>query len=115
VPKVAPSGPPLTSGEKDGLRLAVQKCWNVGSLSSDAMRVTVTVGVSLGRDGKILAGSVHMISSTDATNAASNQAYEAARRAIIRCGAKGFDLPVEKYDHWRDIEMTFNPEKMRIK
>jgi hypothetical protein len=24
-------------------------------------------------------------------------------------------LPVEKYDHWRDIEMTFNPERMRIK
>ena len=43
------------------------------------------------------------------------QAYEAARRAIIRCGAKGFDLPREKYDHWRDIKMTFNPEKMRIK
>ena len=43
------------------------------------------------------------------------QAFEAARRAIIRCGAQGFDLPREKYDHWRDIEMVFNPEKMRIK
>ena len=40
---------------------------------------------------------------------------EAARRAIIRCGASGYNLPVEKYDQWRDIEMTFNPERMRIK
>ena len=40
---------------------------------------------------------------------------EAARRAIIRCGADGYKLPPEKYDQWRDIEMTFNPEKMRIK
>lgn len=43
------------------------------------------------------------------------QAFEAARRAILRCGATGYDLPAEKYGQWRDIEMTFNPEKMRIK
>ncbi len=110
-----PSGPPLSEREKDGLRLAVQKCWNVGSLSSDALRVTVTVGVALDNAGKILSGSIHLISSTDGSNAAAKQAYEAARRAIIRCGAKGFDLPQEKYDHWREIEMTFNPEKMRIR
>jgi hypothetical protein len=115
APKRPPSGPPLTRGEKDGLRLAVQECWNVGSLSSDALRVTVIVGVSLGRDGKPMSGTLRLLSSTDGSNAASKQAYEAARRAILRCGAKGFDLPAQKYDHWRDIEMTFNPEKMRIK
>ncbi|NOX41547.1 MAG: hypothetical protein GXP05_13875 [Alphaproteobacteria bacterium] len=113
--KAAPSGPPLTISEKDGLRLAVENRWNLGSLSSDAMRVTVTVGFSLGRDGKPLPGTIRLISSTDASNAASKQAYEAARRAILLSGAKGFDLPAQKYEHWRDIEMTFNPEKMRIK
>ena len=44
---------------------------------------------------------------------AQNAAFEAARRAVLRCQRGGFDLPIEKYDHWRDIEMTFNPEKMR--
>ena len=43
------------------------------------------------------------------------QAFEAARRAIIRCGSNGYDLPREKYGQWQNIEMTFNPEKMRIK
>ena len=47
--------------------------------------------------------------------AAAQQAFEAARRAIIRCGVSGFDLPAEKYDQWQEIEMTFNPEQMRIK
>jgi hypothetical protein len=42
-------------------------------------------------------------------------AFDAARRAIIRCGAKGFDLPAEKYAQWREVEMTFNPESMRIR
>ena len=40
---------------------------------------------------------------------------EAARRAIIRCGAKGFQLPPDKYEQWRTIEMEFSPERMRIK
>jgi hypothetical protein len=111
----APSGPPLTRGEKDGLRVAVQQCWNTGSLSTEALLVTVTVAVSMARDGTPDSGSIRMIDATGGSAEAARQAFEAARRAIIRCGARGFDLPVEKYDQWRDIEMTFNPERMRIK
>lgn len=110
-----PSGPPLTSGEKDGLRVAVQQCWNVGSLSSDALRTTVVVAVGMGEDGKPNSSSIRMLSASGGGDTAAKQAFEAARRAIIRCGARGFNLPVEKYDSWRDIEMTFNPERMRIK
>ncbi|EAQ44196.1 tonB domain protein, putative [Roseobacter sp. MED193] len=110
-----PSGPPLTVGEKDALRVSVSKCWNVGSLSTEALKTTVEVSVSLEADGRPKNGSIRMVSSTGGSAGAAKQAYEAARRAIIRCGAKGFSLPSEKYDHWRDIVMTFNPEKMRIK
>ncbi|NIZ61415.1 energy transducer TonB [Sedimentitalea sp. CY04] len=110
-----PSGPPLTSGEKDALRVSVSNCWNVGSLSTEALGTTVVVGVSLSQDGKPDAGTIRMLSSTGGSSTAAKQAFEAARRAIIRCGAKGFQLPPEKYGQWRDIEMTFNPERMRIK
>ncbi|KIC30015.1 hypothetical protein [Leisingera sp. ANG-S5] len=110
-----PSGPPLTLGEKDALRVEVSRCWNVGSLSTDALKTTVVVGVSLSQDGKPDTGSIRMLSSTGGSSAAAKQAYEAARRAIIRCGSSGFQLPPEKYAQWRDIEMTFNPERMRIK
>lgn len=111
----APSGPPLTAGEKDGLRIAVQQCWNVGSLSTDALRVTVTVAVSLGQDGRPDAGSIRMLGYEGGSEGPASQAFEAARRAIVRCGANGFNLPAEKYDQWREIEMVFNPERMRIK
>lgn len=110
-----PSGPPLTLGEKDALRVEVSRCWNVGSLSTDALKTTVVVSVSLAQDGKPDTGSIRMLSSTGGSSSAAKQAYEAARRAIIRCGARGFQLPPEKYAQWRDIEMTFNPERMRIK
>lgn len=111
----APQGPPLTAGEKDTLRVAVQACWNVGSLSTDALNTTVVVSVAMSQDGKPVTSSIRMTSSSGGTEQAARQAFEAARRAIIRCGARGFELPVEKYSQWQDIEMTFNPERMRIK
>ncbi|MDX2485224.1 MAG: energy transducer TonB [Pseudodonghicola sp.] len=111
----APSGPPMSAGEKEALRVAVSSCWNVGSLSSDALATTVVVAVSLSQDGKPQGETIRMASHSGGSEASAKQAFEAARRAIIRCGAKGFDLPVAKYDHWRNIEMTFNPERMRIK
>nr|WP_255732081.1 energy transducer TonB [Ruegeria sp. Ofav3-42] len=110
-----PSGPPLTAGEKDAMRLAVSKCWNVGSLSTDALQTVVVVGFSLAPDGKVIGGSLRMLDSSGGTATSAKQAYDAARRAILRCGAKGYTLPADKYDQWRDIEITFNPERMRIK
>ena len=111
----APAGPPLSAGERDALRLAVQECWNVGSLSSDALATTVVVAVRMGRDGRPETGSIRMVDYTGGSAAAAERAFGAARRAIIRCGIDGYDLPAGKYDRWRDIEMTFNPEKMRTR
>ena len=109
------AGPPMTDGEKDALRVAVQACWNVGSLSSDALLTTVTVAVTVAQDGIPDVASIEMIGFEGGTEASARQAYEAARRAIIRCGATGFQLPPDKYEQWRNIEMEFNPERMRIK
>ena len=110
-----PSGPPMTSGEKDALRVAVSACWNTGSLSTDALRTTVVVSVAMSQDGKPKPDTIRMLSSSGGSGDAARQAFEAARRAIIRCGGNGFGLPVDKYEHWSEIEMTFNPENMRIK
>ncbi len=114
-PEAKPSGPPLTGGEKDALRVAVSNCWNVGSLSTDALKTTVVVSVAMNRDGTPINESIRLLSSSGGSSGAAQQAFGAARRAIIRCGAKGYDLPADKYAQWQDIEMTFNPERMRIK
>jgi hypothetical protein len=109
------SGPPLTGGEKEALRVAVSSCWNVGSLSTDALATTVVVGVEMEQSGVPISGSIKLVSSSGGTQSGAQQAFEAARRAIIRCGVRGFPLPVEKYAEWRDIEMTFNPEGMQFR
>lgn len=110
----APSGPPMTGGEKDAFRLSVQRCWVV-DVGSESASVTVVVGFSLSPEGRVVDGSLRQIEATGGSDTAINTAFQAARRAILRCGASGFDLPVDKYDQWRDIEITFNPEGMRLR
>lgn len=110
-----PVGPPMTAGEKDALRVAVQSCWNLGALSMEALRTTVTVGFSVAQNGVPEAGSITMVASNGESDTATRQAFEAARRAIIRCGANGFPLPPEKYDQWKNIEIVFDPNGMRMR
>jgi hypothetical protein len=111
----APTGPPMTSGDIDAMRVAVKQCWVLGAVSSDAARTTVTVQVSLAENGVPNAGSIRMIGSEGGSDAAANIMYEVARRAIIRCGAKGFPLPPEKYDQWKELELVFDPNGMRLR
>ena len=45
-------------------------------------------------------------------DAAAAQAFESARRAIIRCGYQkdGYQLPIEKYARWRQTIIDFRPQ-----
>jgi hypothetical protein len=105
----------LTAGEMDALRQGVLACWNVGSLSSDALMTSVTVGMTIAQDGIPDVTSIEMISFEGGTEASARQAYEVARRAIIRCGATGFQLPPDKYEQWRNVSITFDAERMRVR
>lgn len=110
------SAPPLSAGERDALRLAVQECWVV-DVGSQAANVTVTVALQMEQNGRVKAGSLRLLSSSGGSGAAVEAAFQAARRAVLRCDAKfnGYDLPIEKYDRWKDIEMTFDPATMRLR
>ncbi len=104
----AASGPPLSQGEKDGFRVAVEQCWNRGSLSTEASRTTVSVQFSMAPDGTVEKGSLRMIGHDGGSDAAAKQAYEAARRAILMCEKGGYKLPPEKYNRWKDVIIDFN-------
>ncbi|PTV93871.1 cell division and transport-associated protein TolA [Rhodobacter aestuarii] len=112
---IAANGPPVTAGEKEALVVDVKQCWNVGALSSEALRTSVTVRVDMEQNARPIIGSIRMVGYEGGSEAAANQAYEAARRAIIRCGSDGFPLPAEKYGWWQQIEIVFDPSKMRMK
>ena len=115
VEQSAPSGPPMTLGERDSLQLTVEACWQVnpGSLSAN---VVIMMAMKLTPDGKLVASSLRMINSEGGDGAAVNTAFQKARGAILRCKNKmGANLPPEKYENWRQIEMRFDPSKMRTR
>ncbi len=110
-----PAGPPISQGVAEGFRVAVSACWNVGSLSTEAQGTTVAIAFELDRDARPIEGTLRMIEYSGGSETAARQAYEAARRAVLRCGARGYDLPEESYGRWRLVELVFNPEGMRLR
>ncbi|MCC1480209.1 hypothetical protein J1C52_00995 [Roseibaca sp. Y0-43] len=105
----------LSASEADRLRLAIQQCWNIGTLSTEAQQITITVGFSMTPAAMPEQGSIYTVESSAGSDGAVSQAFEAARRAIIRCAGDGYGLPPESYDAWRNVEITFNPEGMRLR
>lgn len=105
---LAANGPPLTRGEIEGFRLAVNRCWVIDA-GSRAARISVKLEFSLDQNGRITRGP-SLVSNSPGEDAAIRTAFEAARRAILRCNAEagGFDLPIEKYNQWREVEITFD-------
>jgi hypothetical protein len=109
----APAGPPLTEVERQGLLLDVQACWSVDP-GSEAARATVTVGFALDTDGRVVSD-VRSLGALGGTEAGQEAAFQAARRAILRCQRDGYDLPLGKHDQRREVEMTFNAEGMTVR
>lgn len=109
----ADQGPPMTDGDKDAFRVAVKDCWNVGALSTDALHTIVTISMSMSPDGK--PANLRLVSSEGGSDASAAQAFEAGRRAILRCAKTGYPLPAEKYEQWKEIEITFDPSKMALR
>ena len=109
-----PTGPPLNFSEKDAFRIAVSSCWNV-DVGSKSANVTVVIGFSLDQSGKVVSGSLKMVDAQGGDDGSIRAAFDAGRRAILRCQKNGYALPRDKYAHWRDVEVTFNPSGMRMK
>jgi hypothetical protein len=107
-------GPPLTVGERDALRVAVQECWVV-DVGSEAASVVVTVAMSMSPDGTVIGNEVRLVSAEGGSETSRSAAFQSARRAVLRCQGDGYDLPPEKYDQWREIEIVFNPAEMRLR
>ena len=116
----APVGPeaaaaPLAEQFIRGMQRAIAECWNLGALSSAALSTIVVVEMELTRDGKPIANTIKMLGFEGGDDTSAERAFETALRAIQGCGAQGFDLPKDQFATWRRVELTFNPEKMRVR
>ena len=112
APTAAVAGPPMTGSERDSFRVSVNRCWNVDP-GSVASRVTVEVAFDLDQSGQVV-GQPRLVSSQGDQSAVAT-AFEAARRAILRCQSGGYQLPADKYDQWKEVVITFDPSGMRLR
>ncbi len=103
----------MTGSGRDSFRIAVNRCWNVDP-GSVAARVTVEVAFNLDRDGTVTGNEVRLLSSQGDSGAV-DTAFQAARRAILRCQSGGYQLPADKYDQWQEVVITFDPSGMRLR
>ncbi|MCB2116669.1 MAG: hypothetical protein KDE00_10325 [Rhodobacteraceae bacterium] len=88
---------------------AVRPCWTA---APDAPAVRIHMRFSA--EARPIAPTIRLAGAegADATPVAVEEAFEAARRAILRCAKNGYPLPPSKFDLWQEVEIVFNPATM---
>ena len=99
--------------EQLGFHEAVRKCWVI-DIGTPAAYVEVVLSAQLTPEGKVKPGSVRLVPTQTDPKAGTEEAFRAAKRAILRCPLRrdGYDLPAEEYELWKYIEITFKPYKV---
>lgn len=106
--------PGLTEAERAGIIGAVSACW-VMPPGAEASQIAVTVGFILTPEGRVANGHVALMTHDEASSGAVEQAFQSARRAVLRCQGDGYDLPPEAYAQWRDVQITFDPSEVAVR
>jgi len=95
----------MTQSELDALRAQVQRCWNLPVGWTNPAEVTVTIRFKLNQDGTV--NGIPSIEQYPASQYGT-VAAEGAVRAVLQCGP--YQLPLEKYDQWSEVQMRFSPQ-----
>lgn len=97
----------MSVSEIDALRGQIARCWNPPIGVQGAEDLAVRIHLALNLDGT-LAGPPELLSS--GSGIAFQAAADSARRAVLRC--QPYQLPPQKYETWRDINVNFDPREM---
>jgi hypothetical protein len=96
----------------DALRNQIAQCWSAPVGSPHPERLIVEMEVFLNADGSV--AQPPQLAADSASAVASDPfmraAAEAAKRAIYVCAP--YKLPSDRYQTWRDLDVTFDPRKM---
>ena len=90
----------LTPAETAAFAAKVQTCWT----PAPGINPRVTISFAMGADGRPDPDSFAIVGT------ASQDAFDAAKRAVLRCAGAGYDLPKDRHDLWDQIQMTFTAD-----
>ncbi len=96
----------LTQSEQAALAAQMRKCWSppIAALSEPGMQVRLLV--ELDRGGQVSSSRIL----SQLTSSVHKRTASAAQRAVIKCGP--YKLAAEKYDNWRQVDVTFDPRDL---
>jgi hypothetical protein len=103
APQTQAGGPLAGPAETEALRLQIGSYWNLGDASASAPRVVLRV--TFAPDGRV--ADVALIGSDAASAEATEAAFQAARRAVLRADAAGLVLPDGVVEG--GLELVFDP------
>ena len=102
----------LTPAQKESvgniIRNKMRLCWNPPVGVEHGLTNVMILGLKFDIDGKLVESPVNL---TPNSGVGSLQAFEAARRAVIRCSPYN-ELDPEIYDGWKELNLKFNPKNM---
>jgi len=103
---------PLSMSEKDAIRSQFRRCWKMPAGARNDYNLAVRVRVIFNEDGSVQeVGLVSDQVSRYQSDTFFRMAADNAIRAVELCSPLK-NLPVEKYDSWRDVEFNFDPKDM---
>lgn len=102
---------PMSLSELDSIKNQVAQCWSVDAGAKNSNTLIVVVNAKLSPDGTILDA---QLSRESYMKAAADGYYNAAARAALVALKKPDcqkleNLPSDKYDTWKEMELTFDP------
>ena len=109
--KAEEAGETLTATQIDLIRQTIRKCWHFPAGLRNAEDLVVDIKMELDQAGNVTKAEIvdlnRMASDADFRTAAEN-----AYRAVLDPNCNPLPLPKEKYDEWKELELSFNPKDM---
>jgi len=104
-------GEVLTATQIDLIRQTIRKCWHFPAGLKNAEDLIVDIEMELDPNGNVKKAKIvdtsRMNSDPDYRTAAEN-----AYRAVLDPECNPLPLPKEKYEEWKNLELSFNPKEM---
>ena len=104
-------GDTLTATQIDAVRQTIRKCWHFPAGLKDVESLIVDIKLEVDRNGY-----VKKAETVDTARKNSDPGFriaaENAERAVLDPACNPLPLPKDKYNEWKELELSFNPKDM---
>lgn len=101
----------VTASEIDAVRQTIYRCWIVPAGARGAKDLKVDIEMQVNQDGRVYKAYIVNRGRYN-SDPFFRAAAESAQRAVLNPACNKLPLDPAKYDQWKSITMTFNPEDM---